>query len=69
MRQAQEFAHRTGKTLRLQNDDILKQPLPERWVELIHHLNEKERREAQASDGEQRWTDPSAELSRVCETD
>ena len=34
---------RLGKALHVQMDDITHEPLPERWVELIHQLNEQER--------------------------
>jgi len=36
---------RIGKVLRGANDDFTHEPLPERWVDLIHYLDEKERRE------------------------
>jgi hypothetical protein len=38
-----------GKTLQVREHDIAHEPLPKRWVELIHHLNEQEgkNREAQ----------------------
>ena len=29
-------------------DDIAKEPLPKRWVDLVHHLNETERRQRDA---------------------
>ena len=32
-----------GKHLRGQDDDIAREPLPHRWVDLIHYLNEQER--------------------------
>jgi hypothetical protein len=34
---------RLGHTLRMRDDDIAQQPLPHRWVDLIHHLDEQER--------------------------
>jgi hypothetical protein len=34
---------RVSKALHAQYDDIVEQPLPERWVDLINYLNEKER--------------------------
>ena len=34
---------RLGKALRLYDDDITHEPLPRRWVDLIHHLDEQER--------------------------
>jgi hypothetical protein len=35
-----------GKGLRARLAPVTKEPLPKRWVELIHYLNEIERREA-----------------------
>ena len=35
---------RLGKLLRDQDDDITHEPLPNRWVDLIHFLDEKERK-------------------------
>jgi hypothetical protein len=32
-----------AKRLRADGHGITQQPLPERWVDLIHHLNESER--------------------------
>ena len=43
MWQAQEFMRRIGTVLRIKDD--AHEPLPERWIDLIHHLNEKEWRE------------------------
>jgi len=37
-----------GKGLRRQDEDITQAPLPRRWVDLIHHLNEQERKQAEA---------------------
>jgi hypothetical protein len=37
-----------GKGLRREADDVTREPLPQRWVELIHHLNEKERKQSEA---------------------
>ena len=48
MWQAQELARSVGKVLRGKYDDATQEQLPERWVELIHYLNEKERREERA---------------------
>jgi hypothetical protein len=45
MWQAHEFMRRIGTVLRTTNDDLTHEPLPERWVDLIHYLDEKERRE------------------------
>jgi hypothetical protein len=39
-----------AKRLRCEREDATREPLPERWIELIHHLNEQERaRERPAS--------------------
>jgi hypothetical protein len=45
---AQEtILQRLGKALNVRLDDITHEPLPERWVELIHHLNEQERKNSE----------------------
>jgi hypothetical protein len=31
-----------GKRIRGQGEDTTREPLPQRWVDLIHHLNEQE---------------------------
>ncbi len=36
---------RIGKVLHDQLDDVVREPLPHRWVDLIHFLNAKERGE------------------------
>jgi hypothetical protein len=36
-----------GKKLRDQNEDIPYEPLPRRWVDLIHRLDELERRHSE----------------------
>lgn len=46
MWQGQEFLRRIGTVLRVTNDDFTHEAMPERWVDLIHYLDEKERREA-----------------------
>lgn len=46
MSQGQEFLRRIGTVLRVTNDDFTHEAMPERWVDLIHYLDEKERREA-----------------------
>jgi hypothetical protein len=45
------IAEHIGAPLRERCDDIMHEPLPERWVDLMNYLNaqEKERREAQAT--------------------
>ena len=37
-----------GKRFRHQSNDITQEPLPRRWVDLIHYLNEKERKQSEA---------------------
>ena len=37
-----------SKSLHAKFDHIAEEPLPKRWVELIHHLNEIERRQKRA---------------------
>ena len=32
-----------SRAFHLRNDDIVNEPLPERWVDLIKYLNEKDR--------------------------
>ena len=46
MWQAHEFMRRIGTVLRTTNEDVTHEPLPDRWVDLIHYLDEKERRES-----------------------
>lgn len=36
-----------GRLLRTQYSEIANEPLPERWVDLIKYLNERERAEAE----------------------
>ncbi len=45
MWQTHEFIRRVGTALRTRKDDLTQEPLPERWVDLIHYLDEKEWRE------------------------
>ena len=40
---------RLGKVFRAMNSGVLDEPLPTRWVELIHHLNELELRRSRHS--------------------
>ena len=35
--------HRIGKALLAQDVETSQEPLPRRWVDLIHHLDERER--------------------------
>ena len=37
------FLSSITKALRAKFEDISNEPLPQRWVDLIHHLNERER--------------------------
>ena len=39
---------RLGRTLREFYDGVQNEELPQRWVDLIHHLNERERQERDA---------------------
>ena len=39
-----------GKRLRRHSSDITNEPLPRRWVELIHYLNEQERKQLEVRD-------------------
>ena len=39
-----QIVERLKTALHAQYDAILNEPLPERWVDLIHRLNEQERR-------------------------
>jgi hypothetical protein len=55
MWQAHEFMRRVGKALRTHNDDFSKEPLPERWVDLIRYLDEKERQQSAALEAEQQF--------------
>jgi hypothetical protein len=41
MWQAQEFMRRVGRTLRTQDDDFTHEQLPERWIDLIRYLDER----------------------------
>jgi hypothetical protein len=44
MRHVQTFMlHYIGGQLRIQYDHLAKEPIPERWVDLINQLNEAER--------------------------
>jgi hypothetical protein len=43
MRFQETILGRLGKTLHVRLDDIAHEPLPRRWVELIQHLNQRER--------------------------
>jgi hypothetical protein len=43
---------RIGKALHAHYDTVTHEPLPERWVDLITHLNEKERSQRKAREAE-----------------
>ena len=47
--------HRIGKALHARDVEITQEPLPRRWVDLIHHLDERERT---LSDGLQAEPEP-----------
>ena len=47
MRPQETILQRLGKTLHVQLDYITHDPLPRRWVELIHYLNEQERKRSE----------------------
>ena len=38
---------RLGKALHAHWDEIAREPLPRRWIELIQHLNEQERKRSE----------------------
>jgi hypothetical protein len=59
MWQAPEFIRRIGTVFRVTNDDFAHEPLPERWVDLIHYLDEKERRENARERHRQRRQQPN----------
>jgi hypothetical protein len=45
MQQGQDtILRRIGKALRADADDIVNEPLPTRWVDLIRYLDERERK-------------------------
>ena len=56
---------RLGKVLRGRDDDITNEPLPRRWVDLIHHLDDKERtrREPRATLEKTEGSPPTARVS------
>jgi hypothetical protein len=45
-----ETIREIGKRLRHQSNDITNEPLPTRWVDLIHYLNEKDREQSEERD-------------------
>jgi len=42
------------RLLRASYDEVAKEPLPERWVDLINHLNEREGQQEKECSSEQR---------------
>ena len=46
-----------GKVLHTEYDNVTREQLPTRWVDLIHYLNDKERQQADA----RRKTEPPPE--------
>lgn len=57
MRQGQSpVFKRIGKALHDQFNEVVHEPLPDRWIDLINYLNEKERAEREAA---QRGTEQS----------
>ena len=48
----ESILRRLAKALHDQYDDIADQPLPRRWVDLIHYLDEQELKRAERSDAE-----------------
>jgi hypothetical protein len=47
-----------GKVLRTENDAVTREPLPQRWVDLIRHLNEREQQEAENPPAQKREPAP-----------
>jgi hypothetical protein len=47
-RKKDETIEEIGKGLRRDSEAITREPLPQRWVDLIHHLNEQERKQSEA---------------------
>ena len=42
----QSILERIGHALRTEHDKITNEPLPSRWVDLIHYLDDKDRQQA-----------------------
>ena len=45
---------RLGKALNVRLDDVTHEPLPQRWIDLIKHLNEEERAQERARNAVQK---------------
>jgi hypothetical protein len=59
MRQAQStLLQRLGKAIHAHHNGITHAPLPRRWVDLIRHLDEQERKHSQAQQPEPQRTPP-----------
>ena len=52
MRFQETILQRLGKVLHVRMDDITHEPLPRRWVDLIHYLDEQERKRVKRSQAE-----------------
>ena len=53
MQQGQDtILSRLGRAFHLYADDIAREPLPQRWVDLIHYLDEEERKRSDAQKAE-----------------
>ena len=50
--QTPSLLERVGKTLHVYFDGLAKEPVSERWIDLIQRLNEKERLQASAKQGQ-----------------
>lgn len=46
LQEKDSLLHRIGNALRAQHEGITRERVPTRWVELIHYLDEEERRRA-----------------------
>jgi len=67
MPQAQNFFRKhISKALHAQHDETVREPLPQRWVDLINYLNERERmpRKSSTEEGPVQRTANSAKLRR-----
>ena len=53
-----QIVERLRSALQAQYDAILNEPLPERWVDLIHRLNEQERQRGEG-DTKRKPVEPS----------